>query len=194
MNEARNGLPISTFQSAKDWAAWLKRNHEKAPGVWIRFAKKASGIASVTYDEAVDAALCYGWIDGQKAAGDGDSWLQRFTPRGPRSIWSKINRERVARLSAAGLMAPAGEAAVARAKSGGQWEAAYDSQKTASIPPDFQAELDKSKTAAAFFATLNSTNRFAMLHRLMTAKKPETRAARIEKFIGMLKRKEKLYP
>jgi uncharacterized protein YdeI (YjbR/CyaY-like superfamily) len=194
MSEARNGLPISTFQSAKDWTAWLKKNHDKAPGIWLRFAKKASGIASVTYGEAVDAALCYGWIDGQKASGDGDSWLQRFTPRGPRSIWSKINRERVARLTASGLMAAAGEAAVARAKSGGQWEAAYDSQKTAAIPPDFQAELDKSKTATAFFATLDATNRYAMLHRLMTAKKPETRAARIEKFIGMLKRKEKPYP
>jgi uncharacterized protein YdeI (YjbR/CyaY-like superfamily) len=194
MSEARNGLPISTFQSARDWTAWLKKNHEKAPGVWIRFAKKASGIASVTYDEAVDAALCYGWIDGQKASGDADSWLQRFTPRGPRSIWSKINRERVARLSAAGLMKPAGEAAVERAKTGGEWAAAYDSPKTMAIPPDFQAELDKSKAAAAFFATLYSTNRYAMLHRLLTAKKPETRAARLEKFIGMLKRKEKPYP
>ncbi|MEO6096376.1 MAG: YdeI/OmpD-associated family protein [Fibrobacteria bacterium] len=139
-------------------------------------------------------ALCFGWIDGQKAGGDETAWLQKFTPRGSRSVWSKLNRERVAELIDTGRMRPSGAAAVERAKKSGQWDAAYDTPKTASVPPEFQAELDKSKSASAFFANLNSANRYAMLWRIQTAKQPETKARRIQTFIAMLKRKEIRYP
>jgi uncharacterized protein YdeI (YjbR/CyaY-like superfamily) len=152
-----------------------------------------TGVASVSYSDAVNTALCYGWIDGQKAGGEA-SWVQKFTPRAKRSIWSKVNRERVAALIKAGRLRAAGEAEVERAQKDGRWEAAYDSPRTSAVPPDFQAALDKSKTAAAFFATLNSANRYAILWRLQTAKKPETRAKRLADFIAMLKRKEKPHP
>jgi uncharacterized protein YdeI (YjbR/CyaY-like superfamily) len=187
-------LPVLAFKSDTQWLAWLAKNHAKSKGLWVRLARKGVGAASLTYDQAVLSALCYGWIDGQKAGGDAEAWLQKFTPRGPRSIWSKLNRDRVAKLKAEGRMRPAGEAAVARAREKGQWDAAYDSPKSSAIPPDFQAELDKSKAAAAFFAALNGANRYAILWRIQTAKRPETRALRIKTFIAMLKRKEKLHP
>ncbi len=192
--ETKSGLPILAFKGDRQWAAWLEKNHAKSKGLWVRLARKAAAPASLTYDQAVLTSLCYGWIDGQKAAGDEASWLQKFTPRGARSIWSKINRDKVAALIKAKRMRPAGSAAVERAREGGQWEAAYDSPKGSAVPPEFQAELDKSGAAAEFFATLNKTNRYAILWRIQTAKKPETRARRIQTFIAMLKRKEKLYP
>lgn len=197
--DSKGGLPILEFKTDRLWDAWLARNHEASKGVWLRITRKAAGGEGaagtpLSYDQAVLTALCHGWIDGQKAAGDASAWLQKFTPRGHRSVWSKLNRERVAALIEAGRMRPAGMAAVERAKRGGQWDAAYDTPKTAAVSPEFQAELDKSKAAAAFFATLNSVNRYAMLWRIQTAKKPETKSQRIKTFIAMLKRKEKLYP
>lgn len=165
-----------------------------SPGVWLRLAKVASGIPSPTYAEALDAALCYGWIDSQKKSFDADTWLQRFTPRGPKSVWSKINREKVAALIDAGRMRSAGLAAVEAAKADGRWDAAYDSQRTASVPEDFQAALDASPAAHALFGTLNSVNRYAILWRIQTARKAETRARRIEQLVAMLARGEKLHP
>lgn len=185
--------PILDFAQQADWASFLEAHHGTSPGVWLRLAKKASGVASVTYPEAVETALCFGWIDGQKDSHDDKAWLQKFTPRGPRSLWSKINRDKVAKLIESGRMQPAGLAAIERAKQNGQWEAAYDSPSTATVPADFQAELDKSKTAAVFFATLGGANRYAILWRIQTAKKAETRQRRIGELVAMLKRKETIH-
>lgn len=182
------------FEHQKDWEAWLDQNHAASSGLWLRLAKKASGLNSVSYAEAVEVALCYGWIDGQTKSYDESSWLQKFTPRGAKSIWSKINREKAQKLIESGQMKPAGLKAIEAAKQDGRWEAAYDSPSRAIVPSDFQAELDKNAQAKAFFATLNSTNRYAILHRIQTAKKAETRTKRIEQFIRMLEKHEKLYP
>ena len=183
-----------SFASQKQWAAWLAEQHEDSAGVWLKLAKKDSGIASVTYGEAVDVALCYGWIDGQKRGFDDRYWLQKFTPRGRKSIWSKINTEKAERLIASGEMKAAGLKAVEAAKQDGRWEAAYAPQKNSTVPEDFQAALHKNKKARDFFAGLNSANRYAILFRIQTAKKPETRDRRIRQFIEMLERGEKLYP
>lgn len=185
---------VVQFEGPREWAAWLEQHHAASPGVWLRLARKASGIASVTYDQALEVALCYGWIDGQKKSHDQASWLQKFTPRGARSIWSKINREKAELLIERGAMMPAGLAAVERARQDGRWDAAYDSQRAAGVPDDFQAALDQSPEALAFFATLSSRNRYALLFRIQTAKKAETRARRIEQFIRMLAKHETLYP
>ena len=186
-------IPVLLFADQQAWAAWLAENHTTSTGLWLQLAKKASGLTSVSYAEALDVALCYGWIDGQKQSYDEDSWLQKFTPRGTKSIWSKINREKVAQLIERGLMQPTGIAAVESAKQDGRWDAAYDSARTMTVPDDFQAALDQSAPAAAFFATLNSANRYAILWRIQTAKKAETRTKRIEQFIQMLENKEKLH-
>jgi uncharacterized protein YdeI (YjbR/CyaY-like superfamily) len=187
-------LPVVEFEKPSHWEDWLERNHATSTGVWLRLAKKGSGLPSVSYDEALETALCFGWIDGQKKSHDDKAWLQKFTPRGPRSIWSKVNREKIEKLAAAGRMRPAGLQAVERARQNGQWEAAYDAQSRSTVPPDLQAELDKNGDAKDFFATLNSQNRYAILFRIQTAKKAETRAKRIHDFVAMLKRKEKLHP
>lgn len=187
-------LPTLPFESKKKWADWLARQHDTSAGVWLKLAKKDSGIPSVTYEEALEVALCYGWIDGQKKGLDDEYWLQKFTPRGPKSIWSKINTEKAERLIASGEMKPAGLKAIEAAKQDGRWAAAYSSQKNMSVPEDFQASLDRNKKAKAFFDTLNSANRYAILFRIQTAKKAETRARRIQQFIEMLERGEKLYP
>jgi uncharacterized protein YdeI (YjbR/CyaY-like superfamily) len=197
--ESKSGLPILEFKTDRQWEAWLVRNHAASKGIWMRISRQAPGdsalkAAPLRYDQAVLTALCHGWIDGQKAAGDASAWLQKFTPRGHRSVWSKLNRERVAALIEAGRMRPPGEAAVERAKRGGQWEAAYDTPRTATVSPEFQAELDKNKAAAEFFASLNATNRYSILLRIQTAKKAETKSLRIKTFIAMLERKEKLHP
>ena len=192
--KARAELPQRLFKRPADWAAWLAKNHAKSPGLWLQLAKKESGVQSVTYPEAVEAALCWGWIDGQAKRYDEKTWLQKFTPRGPRSIWSQINRDKALALIGAGQMQPAGLAAVERAKQNGQWDAAYASQKNSSVPADLQAALDTNPQAQAFFATLNSVNRYAITFRLQTAKKPETRARRLEQFLRMLANGEKLYP
>ncbi len=194
MATAAAALPILPFTDQQAWKTWLAANHASAPGVWLQIAKMISGVQSVTYAEALEVALCYGWIDGQKKGRDELSWLQKFTPRGPRSIWSKINRAKAEELIASGAMQPAGLVAVEQAKANGQWDAAYDAQSSASVPDDLQAALDESPDAQAFFATLNSRNRYAILHRIQTAKKPETRARRIAQYVEMLEKGEKLYP
>lgn len=187
-------LQTLPFVSQKAWANWLETRHDQSAGVWLKLSKKDSGIPSVTYEEALDVALCHGWIDGQKKGFDEKYWLQKFTPRGPKSIWSKINTGKAERLIASRLMKPAGLKAIEAAKADGRWAQAYDSQKNISVPEDFQSALDKNKKAKAFFATLNSANRYAILFRIQTAKKVETRAKRIQQFVEMLEKNEKLYP
>jgi uncharacterized protein YdeI (YjbR/CyaY-like superfamily) len=186
-------LPTLPFENKKKWSDWLARQHARSAGVWMKLAKKDSGVPSLTYEEALDVALCYGWIDGQKKGFDDKYWLQKFTPRGPRSIWSKINTEKAERLIASGEMKPAGLKVIEAARQDGRWAAAYSSQKNMSVPEDFQAALAKNPKAKAFFTTLNSVNRYAILFRIQTAKKAETRLKRIQKFVDMLERGEKLY-
>ena len=186
-------LPILAFESPDAWAIWLEEHHAVSKGVWLKLAKKGSGIASVTYAEALEVALCHGWIDGQKRSHDASAWLQKFTPRGKKSIWSKVNRDKALELIRSGRMQPAGLEEVERAQRDGRWEAAYDSQSNATVPSDLEEALDRSPKAKAFFATLDSTNRYAILFRLHTAKKVETRARRLEQFIQMLERGEKIH-
>ena len=186
-------LPIKPFKSQDAWEKWLAANHAKSPGVWMQIAKKDSGIPSVNYHEALDVALCYGWIDGQKQPYDAEFWLQRFTPRGPRSLWSKINTAKADTLISNGRMRPAGLAAIEAAKATGRWESAYQPSSTAEVPPELQAALDKSAKAKAFFATLRGANRYALIFRVQTAKKPETRAKRVAEFMDMLERGETVY-
>lgn len=186
-------LPVLPFDSAAAWEAWLEREHARAPGVWLKLAKQDSGIATVTVAEAVELALCFGWIDGQVGKHDDDWFLQRYTPRRRQSRWSQINRERALALIAAGRMRPAGLAQVEAARADGRWEAAYAGARTASVPEDLQAALDANPAAAAFFATLRGANRYAILYRVQDAKRPETRARRIDRFVTMLARGETLH-
>jgi uncharacterized protein YdeI (YjbR/CyaY-like superfamily) len=190
---ASKELQVLFFENEQAWAEWLERNHSSSPGLWLRLAKRKAQIQSLSYAEALDVALCYGWVDSQKKTFDESSWLQRFTPRGTRSIWSRINREKVAALVRSRRMKPAGLAVVKSAKADGRWEAAYDSQSNATIPDDLQLELDRNPDAQIFFETLNSANRYAILFRIHTAKKPETRARRIATLVSMLKRNEKIH-
>jgi uncharacterized protein YdeI (YjbR/CyaY-like superfamily) len=185
-------MPL-TFETQATWREWLSRHHAASQGIWVQFAKQGSGIASVSHVEALEGALCYGWIDGQTKRLDNYHWLQKFTPRKPNSIWSRINRQKALDLIERGLMQPAGHATIERAKANGRWEAAYEAQSKATIPPDLQAALDDSPKAAAFFIELSSQNRYAILFRLQTAKKPETRASRLAKFVSMLERGETLH-
>lgn len=186
--------PIIPFAKPRDWADWLTRNHASSRGLWVKLAKKDSGIESITYAQALEVALAWGWIDGLKRSFDDTAWIQKFTPRGPKSIWSKINRDKALALIEAGEMKPPGLEQVERAKQDGRWEAAYDSQSRATVPEDLTAALATNPRAAAFFATLNSANRYAVLFRIHTAKKAETRARRIAQFVEMLARNEKLHP
>jgi uncharacterized protein YdeI (YjbR/CyaY-like superfamily) len=180
--------------SAAAWERWLKRHHATAAGVWLRIAKKDSGIASIDHPAALEEALCWGWIDGQRKSEDAQYFLQRFTPRTKRSIWSKINRAKVLKLIEEGRMQPAGLAEIERAKADGRWEAAYEAASVATVPPDLQAALDANRKAAKFFATLDSRNRYAVLFRTQGAKKPDTRAKRIAQFVEMLAKGEKIHP
>lgn len=187
-------LPIRLFKRKEDWAAWLEKKHRQSPGLWLRLAKKGAAFESLTYKEALEVALCYGWIDAQKRPESEDGWLQRFMPRSPRSLWSKINREKACALIASGAMKPAGLAAIESAKQAGRWEAAYDSPSGAAVPSDLQNALDASPPAKTFFETLNKANRYAILWRIQTVKKAETRARKIREFVTMLERKEKFHP
>ena len=193
MATGKDGKPILSFASPEEWEAWLEQEHATSDGVWIKFAKKGSGVASVVYAEAVEAGLCYGWIDSQALSLDERFYLQKFTPRRARSKWSRVNRDKVEELTRQGRMRPAGLAEVERAKEDGRWEAAYSSPATATVPDDLQRALDANRTAAEFFATLNKSNRFAIVYQLEEAKKPETRTRRLQKFVAMLERGEKLY-
>jgi uncharacterized protein YdeI (YjbR/CyaY-like superfamily) len=190
----KSDIPIKLFRTNLAWEKWLGTHHAKVPaGIWIRFYKKASGTQSITYAEALDVALCYGWIDGQKKTHDEDSWLQKFTPRRARSMWSKRNRDHVARLTRAKRMQPAGLAEVARAKADGRWDQAYDSPSSMTVPADFLKALAKDKKAQAFFNTLNKSNTYGIAWRLQTAKKPETRASRMQVLLEMMKQGKKLH-
>jgi len=192
--ETLANLPVMLFDSSQAWENWLTEHHARPQGVWLKFAKKGAGIPSVSYADALDAALCYGWIDGQKKSYDDTFWLQKFTPRRPRSLWSRINTTKVEHLIASGRMRAAGQREIDAAKGDGRWDAAYQPQGGLTLPDDFRLALDRNARASAFFATLNKVNRYAICYRIETAKKPETRRARIDKFIAMLEANEKLYP
>ena len=185
------------FDGPAAWAAWLRKNHARSTGVWLRIARKGAPSASISHAEALEVALCFGWIDALSRSGgshDPHHWLRRFTPRAPRSLWSKVNREKALALVAAGRMQPAGLKEMQRAQADGRWDAAYDPGSAAAIPPDLQAALDASPAARAFFATLDSRNRYAVLFRLQTAKRADTRERRLATFVAMLARGEKLHP
>jgi uncharacterized protein YdeI (YjbR/CyaY-like superfamily) len=190
----REDYPLKKFATPASFERWLSRNHGKAQGIRIQMARKSSGIRSINYAQALDIALCFGWIDGQSKSMDEEWFCQRFTPRRARSLWSKRNRDIVARLIEEGRMQPAGQAEIDRAKSDGRWDAAYDSPANAKVPDDLAAALEKSPQAKKFFQSLDGQNRYAILHRLMIAKKPETRAKRLATFVEMLREGRKLYP
>jgi uncharacterized protein YdeI (YjbR/CyaY-like superfamily) len=187
-------LPILHCEQQADWLAWLEHHHASSSGVWLQLAKKDGGARSLTYAEAVETALCFGWIDGQKQAQDAQFWRQKFTRRTDASVWSKINKDKALALVEAGRMQAAGLGEIERAKRDGRWDAAYDSASTATVPDDFLFALNGHPRARAFFQTLDSRNRYALLFRIQTAKKAETRAARIAKFVLMLERHENLHP
>jgi uncharacterized protein YdeI (YjbR/CyaY-like superfamily) len=185
--------PTKTFETAEEWRQWLAKHHAVSSGLWIRIFKKGSGVRTVSYAEALDEALCFGWIDGQKNAYDATSWLQKFTPRRPKSIWSKRNRDHIARLVKEERMMAAGLAEVEAAQSDGRWDDAYDGPRTMDVPEDFLKELKADKNAYAFFKTLNRANIYAIAWRLQTAKKPETRARRMEALLAMMRQRKKLH-
>ncbi len=185
--------PTRQFRDKAEWAAWLDENHNVSGGVWMRIAKKGAARGSVSYKEALDVALCYGWIDGQKRPESAEVWLQRFLPRSARSLWSKINRERALALTESGEMRAAGVRAMEDAKRAGRWESAYDSPKGSTVPEDFQTALDGNPRAKAFFEGLDKTNRYAVLWRIQTVKKAETRERKIIQFVEMLERGEKVH-
>lgn len=187
------GKPMH-FASRGALAQWLDANHALSDGVWLLHAKKGAPEPSVTYQEALEVALCFGWIDGQKKSVDAHFYAQRWTPRRARSIWSKVNRDKVLQYIEEGRMQPSGLAQIERARADGRWDAAYDSSTTAQVPPDLQAAFDAHPGAAAFFASLNAQNRYAVLFRIMTVKKAETRARKIEQYAAMLARGETLHP
>ena len=189
-----DSLPIRRFARERDWAAWLSRNHDRSPGLWLQIAKKGADIPSVSYPEALDVALSYGWIDGQKRAHSDKFWLQKFGPRARRSLWSCNNRARALALSATGRMRPPGMAEIERAKADGRWEEAYDSQRASRVPEDLERALRRNAKARRFFEALDHANRYAILFRLQTAKKPETRAPRrLADFLKMLERGRKIH-
>lgn len=185
-------LPTMLFTSSAEWERWLVANHDRSRGLWLKLAK--GGTAALTYAQALEVALLFGWIDGQKGKLDAAFWLQKFTPRGPKSRWSKANRAAAIRLTKEGRMHAAGLAAIEAAKADGRWAAAYDSQSRASVPSDLQRALESNHAARGFFDTLDSHNRYAILYRVNDAKKPETRAKRIATYVQMLARGETLHP
>ena len=191
---AQDGLPATAFDSAQSWEAWLERNHADPNGLWVKIAKKGSGVPSVRYPEVLEVALCFGWIDGRRESLDEQWFLQRFTPRRTRSRWSRINRETAERLIAEQRMRPAGLAEVERARADGRWDAAYEGQRLMAVPEDLERELAASARARAAFDELSAQNRYAILYRLNDAKKPETRARRLAKFVAMLEAGETIHP
>jgi uncharacterized protein YdeI (YjbR/CyaY-like superfamily) len=193
MPDAISDTAATLFKSAKAFETWLRKHHATSGGLWLKIAKKGASERSVTYPEAVEIALCWGWIDGQKKALDDSHYLQRFAPRRARSIWSKINVNKVVALIEAGRMQSAGQSQIDAAKEDGRWGRAYDGARTSSVPDDLQAALEASPEAKAFFATINASNRYAVLWRVQTAVKPETRARRIAQLVAMLARGEVLH-
>jgi uncharacterized protein YdeI (YjbR/CyaY-like superfamily) len=193
MLHPKDNRPIESFETAKDFEIWLKKNHKTAEGMWVRFYKKDSGIDSITYPQAVEVALCYGWIDAVMNKYDEQSYIQRFTPRRSKSIWSKINIDKVTRLIEEGRMKPAGLKEIEAAKADGRWQAAYDSPSNTKMPEDFLLKLSKNDNAKQFFDTLNKANTYAIAWRLQTAKKPETREKRMNIILEMLSMGEKFH-
>jgi uncharacterized protein YdeI (YjbR/CyaY-like superfamily) len=191
---AGQDLPRLSFASREAWETWLDERHATSSGLWLKLAKKGSGVETVSYAEALEVALCYGWIDGQKRGLDDRYWLQRFSPRKPRSGWSQINRAKATELIEKGEMKPAGLREVERAKEDGRWDAAYEPQSTATVPDDLLRELERNDEAREFFSTLDSANRYAILYRIQAAKRPETRARRIAQYVAMLGERRKLHP
>jgi uncharacterized protein YdeI (YjbR/CyaY-like superfamily) len=187
-------LPILCFESVDAWDAWLAGHSGDSPGLWLKIPKKGSGTTGIGYSDALDVALCHGWIDGQKGRHDHDYWLQRFTPRKPGGNWSKINTERAAALIASGKMRPAGLREVEQAQADGRWDRAYQSQSRITVPDDLADALAANPRAREFFATLDGTNRYAVLYRITSAKRPETRAKRIDTFVAMLSEHKKIHP
>ncbi|MCA9577396.1 MAG: YdeI/OmpD-associated family protein [Sandaracinaceae bacterium] len=192
--EQHEGAPMRAFATVRDWRAWLSRHHEAGETLWVKFAKKGSGLPSITYEEARDHAIAFGWIDGLKHGLDEQYYTIRFTPRRARSKWSQINRDVVEKLIAAGEMAPAGLAQVEAAKRDGRWDAAYAGPAKMEVHPDLARALEANRAAREFFATVSSANRFAILYRVQDAKRPETRARRIAQFVDMLARGEVPHP
>jgi uncharacterized protein YdeI (YjbR/CyaY-like superfamily) len=184
---------VLAFTSSKEWKQWLAKSHDRPQGIWLRFFKKDSGVPSVRYEEALDEALCYGWIDGQLQSYDDKSWLRKFTPRRSNSLWSKRNIEHVQRLMKAGRMKSSGMKEIEEAQSDGRWMRAYDPGSTLVMPTDFLKRLSKRKKAKEFFDTLNKANTYAIAWRLQTAKKPETREKRLKTILVMLAKGEKLH-
>ena len=182
-----------SFKSQEEWCVWLDKNHDTSDGVWIKFYKKSSGLQTFNCSQALEEALCYGWIDGQRKSNDNDTFLQKYTPRRKRSIWSKINTQHITRLAHLGKMKPSGIEEVERAKKDGRWNAAYDSPSNMKPPKEFLERLATNKKAQEFYSTLNKTNTFAISFRIHAAKKEETKIKRIEKFIVMLEKEEKIY-
>ena len=190
----RDDLPVLEFGSQAAWESWLDAHHAAAPGAWLKIAKKGSGAETVTYAEALEAAICYGWIDGQKDRLDDVHWLQRFTPRKPRGRWSRINTYQATELIKAGRMRPAGQREVELAQADGRWEAAYEGQRAMTVPGDLERELARNEAAREFFATLSGVNRYAILYRIGSVKRPETRARNIAQYVAMLAEHKTLYP
>ncbi|HEX2251132.1 MAG TPA: YdeI/OmpD-associated family protein [Gemmatimonadales bacterium] len=190
----KKDLPVKRFRTQAAWEKWLAANHEKSSGVWLELAKKSSGVPSVSYAEALEVALCYGWIDGQTASVDTTWYRQRFTPRRPRSKWSQINRAAVEKLHAEGRLSPAGIREMEAAQKDGRWEAAYPSSRNMTVPPDLESELEKYPKARRYFEQLDRQSRVAILYRLYDAKKPETRQRRLEEFVRKLKSGEAIIP
>jgi len=193
-DETVDKLPVVLFRNAREWERWLAKHHTEPEGLWLRIAKKNSGLDSVSYAEALDSALCWGWIDGLKRSYDEATWIQKFTPRRKRSMWSKVNQGKVEALIAEGRMQPAGLAEIERAKADGRWDAAYDSFSSAEPSEDFQAALDASPEAAAAFAALNRQNRYSFIVRVQMVRRADTRARKIAEFIAMLERGETIGP
>ena len=193
MVESKSGLPILAFADQPSLDEWLSKQLAGSPGLWIKFAKKGAGAPSVSKAEAIDAALCHGWIDGQLDTYDDVHWLIRFTPRKSKSKWSQINRTRALQLIDEGRMRAGGLAQVEAARADGRWEAAYAPASTAEAPPDLREALEQSPKAAAFFATLTGANRYAILYRISAVKKPETRARKIDGYVAMLERGETIH-
>jgi uncharacterized protein YdeI (YjbR/CyaY-like superfamily) len=186
MSDTKGGLPIVEAADQDSWEQWLERNHERTDGVWLKFAKKAAPVSTVSYGEAIESALCFGWIDGQVARHDESYYLQRFTPRRPRSKWSQINREKATQLIAKGRMRPAGMQAIEAAKADGRWDAAYPAQSAAKVPPDLAEALERSPAAKAFFETLTGSRRYAFLYRLHNVQRADLRARRIASYVELL--------
>jgi len=191
--EMFNGIEVMHFDDAPTWETWLATHHQKQEGIWLKIAKKSSGVPSLADDEAVDLGLCYGWISGQRKSYDEVYYLQKYVPRRPRSRWSQVNVAKVEELIAAGRMRQPGLKEIEAAKADGRWNLAYESQKNATVPPDFTAALDQNQRAKSFFESLNKTNRYAFILRITTAKDPEMRRSRIQKCVAMLQEGKKFH-